>query len=148
MSLFDPSQLLDAALGGELKRRPAANPAVYTGTIKDPKIRPWQGKEDPSKSGFSIDIPIEVQLTPDEAIRVGQPTIMVYGGGFLDVTEGGGIDMAPGRNRVLRTYYDACGINRPGTTPRHLIGRQVKVQLGHKTVNGEVAEDIKSIAKA
>lgn len=146
--MFDPAQFLDAAITGELKKRPPVAQGVYDATIGEPKIRTWQGKEDPSKSGYSIDIPMTVQLPESEAARVGQQNIVVYGGGFLDTTEQGGIDMAPGRNRALRQYYDACGINRPGTTPRALQGRMVKVQIGHKMVAGEPAEDVKAVAKA
>lgn len=147
-SIFDPNQILDAAITTELKKRPLVTPGVYTATIGEPKIRSWQGKKDPTKSGWAIDIPLDVQLTPQEVQRVGQPTVRLTDGGFLDITDGGGIDMAPGRNRVLRTYYDAVGINRPGATPRQLQGRQIKVQVGHDVYEGEPVEEVKSIAKA
>ena len=59
--------------------------------------------------------------------------------------------MAPGRNRGLRRYYDATGINKPGTTPRMLAGRLVKVVLNHdvaKDGSGDIYERINGIAKA
>lgn len=147
-SIFDPQQMLDAAITDQLKRRPPVTPNVYSAIIGEPKIRPWQGKADPSKSGLAIDIPLELQLPDSEAARVGQTKVVITGGGFLDVVDGGGLDMAPGRNRVLRTYYDACGLNKPGTTPRMLQGRMIKVQVGHRLYEGEPVEEVSGIAKA
>lgn len=147
-SIFDPAQLLDAATSSPLVKRPPVKESVFTAVIGEPKIRPWQGKADPTKSGFAIDIPLELQLPDDEASRVGQPKVVITGGGFLDVVDGGGLDMAPGRNRVLRTYYEACGINKPGTTPRMLQGRMVKVQVKHRMYEGEPVEEVGSIARA
>lgn len=145
--MFDPTQFLDAAIGGELKKRPLVTPAVYTAIIQEPKIRTWQGRKDPTKSGFAIDIPLQLQLPDTEVMRVGQPTITLTDGGFLDTTDAGGIDMAPGKNRVLRLYYDACGINKPGTTPRMLQGRTVRVLVQHGVYEGEPVEEVKSLAK-
>ena len=70
---------------------------------------------------------------------------------FLDTTAGGGLDMAPGRNRGLRRYYDATGLNKPGTTMGHLAGQLVKVVLSHdvaKDGSGDIYERIAGIAKA
>lgn len=147
MSVFDPTQFLDAALGGELKKRPLVTPGVYTAIIGEPKIRTWQGRKDPSKSGYAIDIPLQIQLPDNEVGRVGQPTVTLTDGGFLDTTDQGGIDMAPGKNRVLRTYYEATGINKPGTTPRMLQGRTVKINLQHGSYEGEPVEEVKGLAK-
>jgi hypothetical protein len=147
-SIFDPQQVLDAAITDTLKRRPPVTPSVYSAVIGEPKIRTWQGKADPSKSGLAIDIPLELQLTDSEAARIGQAKVVITGGGFLDTTDAGGLDMAPGRNRVLRTYYDATGLNKPGTTPRQLQGRMVKVQIGHRLYEGEPVEEVVGIAKA
>lgn len=148
MTIFDPTQFLDASISGELKKRPPVSPTVYHATIGEPRIRPWQGKKDPSKSGFAIDIPLQLQLPDQEAARIGQPSVTVTDGGFLDTTDGGGLDMSPGKNRVLRVYYEACGINKPGTTPRMLQGRMVKVQIKHGVWEGEPTEEVQSIAKA
>ena len=148
MSMFDPAQFLDASITDALKKRPPVDPGVYSGIIQEPKIRQWQGKADPSKSGYAIDIPIQLQLPPDQATKVGQPTVTVTGGGFLDTTDAGGLDMSPGRNRVLRTYYEACSINKPGSTPRMLQGRNVKVQIAHDVYEGEPVEKVSSVAKA
>lgn len=147
MSIFDPQQFLNAAITTELKKRPLVSPAVYSGIIQAPKIRQWQSK-DGTKSGYAIDFPIQIQLPDSEAARVGQPTVTLTDGGFLDTTDGGGLDMAPGRNRTLRLYYDACGINKPGSTPAMLQGRSIRVQVGHGAYQGEPVEEIKSIAKA
>jgi len=146
--IFDPAQFLDAGISDTLKKRPPVDEGVYPGTLGEPKIRAWQGKADPSKSGYAIDIPIQLSLPSDVATKVGQANVTVTGGGFLDTTDAGGLDMAPGRNRVLRTYYEACGINRAGATPRMLQGRLIKVQIAHRMYEGEPVEEVKSIAKA
>lgn len=145
--MFDPQQFLDASLTTELKKRPLVTPGVYSAIIGEPKVRTWQGKKDPSKSGLAIDIPLQIQLPDSEATKVGQPSITLRDGGFLDTTDSGGLDMSPGRNRVLRTYYEAVGINRPGTTPRMLQGRTVKVQVSHGVYEGEPVEEVNGIAK-
>ena len=70
---------------------------------------------------------------------------------FLDTRDSGGLDMAPGRNRGLRRYYDATGLNKPGTTMNHLAGQMVKVVLSHdvaKDGSGDLYERIAGIAKA
>lgn len=146
-SLFDPQQFLDSSINTELKKRPLVTPGIYTAIIQEPKIRTWQGRKDPSKSGYAIDIPLQVQLPDSEVARIGQPSITLTDGGFLDVTDGGGIDMAPGKNRVLRLFYEATGLNKPGTTPRMLQGRTVRVHVQHGVYEGEPIEEVKGLAK-
>lgn len=146
--IFNPETFLDAAITEKLVKRPPVKVGVYTAIIGEPKIRTWQGKADPSKSGLAIDVPLELQLPDDEAARVGQAKVTLTGGGFLDALPNGGLDMAPGKNRVLRSFYDATGLNQPGTTPRMLQGRMVKVQVEHEIYEGEPVERVKGVAKA
>lgn len=148
MSAFDPQAFLDQTIDTPLVKRPPADVGVYTGVIGEPKTRTWQGRKDPTKSGIALDLPIEVQLTPDVASKVGQSAIIITDSVMLDITESGGLDMSPGRNRKLRVYYDATDLNKPGTSPRMLQGRMVKVQVSHDIVDGETYERIQSVAKA
>lgn len=151
MSSFEPEAFLDAALTQPLTKRPPADAGrPYSATIGEGKIRPWSS-EAKGTSGYAMDIPLEILLPTDVAASVGQPKITVNDSVFLDVTANGGLDMAPGRNRGLRNYYEACGINQPGSTPRMLQGRMIQVVLKHdmaKDGSGDRYERVASIAKA
>jgi len=152
-SNFSPEQFLGAALNAPLTKRPPA-PAgrPFDAVIQVPKIRPWSSeKNGQARSGFAADIGLEITLPADVAAAVGQPKITLNDSVFLDTTDSGGLDMSPGRNWGLRRYYDATGLNKPGTTMNHLAGQMVKVVLSHdvaKNGSGDVYERVAGIAKA
>lgn len=151
-SSFNPEQFLGAALNAPLTKRPPADAGrPYDATIKDqPKIRPWHS-EAKGTSGFAADIALDITLPPDVAAKCGQSNITLTDSVFLDTTPAGGLDMAPGKNRGLRRYYDATGLNKPGTTMNHLPGQRVKVVLKHdvaKDGSGDIYERVDGIAKA
>lgn len=152
MSDFAPEVFLGAAITAPLVKRPPADPGrPYDAVVQAPKIRPWSSeKNGVSKSGFAADIALEIQLPPDQASKVGQEKITLTDSVFLD-TIGQALDMAPGRNRGLRRYYDATGLNKPGTTLNMLAGRMVKVVLTHEVAkdgSGDIYERIGGIAKS
>ena len=152
-SAFEPEQFLDAAITQPLVKRPPADAGrPYPATIGEGKIRPWQSEKGGElRSGFAMDVPLEILLPDDVAARVGQPKIVLNDSLFLDTTVGGGLDMAPRRNRGLRTYYDATGLNKPGSTPRMLQGHMITVVLKHemaKDGSGDLYERVASIARA
>lgn len=152
-SNFNPEQFLGAALTAPLTKRPPASAGrPYDGTLQAPKIRSWTSeKNGEHREGFAADIGVEIQLPPEEATRVGQERITLSDSVFLDTTPGGGLDMAPGRNRGLRRYYDATNLNKPGTTMQSLAGQRVKVVLKHdlaKDGSGDIYERIDGIIKA
>jgi len=147
MSAFDPSSFLDATITEVQVRRPPLPPADYIGTIGEPKITPWQGKADPTKSGIRADIPVVL----DTARVEGQPpTITITYGIMLDVTDAGMIDLAPGKNGKLRGFREALGMNAPGSpfSFRSAQGRLIKAKVGHRTHEGEIFDEIQSVAKA
>ena len=153
MSSFEPEQFLDAAITQPLVKRPPADAGrPYPATIGEPKTRSWSSeKNGEHREGFAMDVPLEIALPDDVAARVGQAKIILSDGVFLDTTESGALDMAPGRNRGLRTYYEAVGLNKPGTTPRMLQGRMVQVILRHETGrdgSGDLFERVQSVGKA
>lgn len=152
-SNFNPEQFLGAALTAPLVKRPPADAGrPYSATVQMPKIRSWSSdKNGEHKEGFAADVGLEIQLPPEVATRVGQPKITLNDSLFLDTTASGGLDMAPGRNRGLRRYYDATGLNKPGTTMNHLAGQLVKVVLKHEVAkdgSGDIYERIDGITKA
>lgn len=150
-SSFNPEQFLGAALTAPLTKRPPADAGVpYAAVIQMPKIRPWHS-DAKGTSGFAADIPLEITLPEAVASKVGQPKITLSDSVFLDTTPSGGLDMSPGKNRGLRKYYDATGLNKPGTTMQSLPGQMVKVVLKHdvaKDGSGDIYERIDAIAKA
>ena len=156
-SSFNPEQFLGAALTAPLVKRPPADAGrPYSATVQMPKVRPWSSdKGGEHRSGWAADIGLEIQLPPEVASKVGQPKITLSDSVFLDTLPDGkggySLDMAPGRNRGLRRYYDATGLNKPGTTMNHLAGQLVKVVLKHEVAkdgSGDIYERIDGITKA
>jgi hypothetical protein len=152
-SNFNPEQFLGAALTAPLTKRPPADAGrPYFATVQTPKIRPWSSeKGGVSRAGFAADIALEIQLPPDVATKVGQEKITLTDSVFLDTTDAGGLDMSPGKNRGLRRYYDATGLNKPGTTMGHLAGQMVKCVLKHEVAkdgSGDIYERIDGITRA
>ena len=154
-SSFSPEQFLGAALTQPLTKRPPA-PAgrPFDATIGTPKFRHGVSEKDPMnpRSWVAMDVPLEIELPADVATTVGQAKITLTDSVFLDVgSDGKSLDMSPGRNRGLRRYYDATGLNKPGTTPGHLPGNRVKVVLSHdvaKDGSGDLYERVAGITKA
>lgn len=148
MSEFDPQSFLDATIAEPLSKRPPVNPGSYPAEIGEPKPRNWASK-DGSKSGVALDVPLTLMLDGAEAQRVGQEKVTITDSMFLDTTPAGGLDIAPGRNRRLRQYLEATGLNNAGFSARQLQGRQVRVAVAHKVDDGtgETYERIGAVAK-
>jgi hypothetical protein len=150
-NVFDPALYLDSTISEPTVRRPPAAAGVdYPFLVKDVKVRTWQRKDDPSKSGIALDVQLEISLTPDEARRVGQEKIILTDGFILELTEGGTIDNSPGRNRRVRQYREAFDMNKPGDTwsPRRMIGRGGVCQLTHEVYQGDIQERIGALREA
>jgi hypothetical protein len=153
-STFDPALFLDATVAEPTVRRPPL-PAgrEIVGVIQEVKSRSWRGKEDPTKGGIAIDVPVKLDLTayPDLVQLVGGLTELTLSDSImLDVTPQGGIDNAPGKNNKLRRYREALDLNKPGDTFsfRMMQGRMIKVKIGHRIVDGETYDQIDAVVKA
>lgn len=153
-STFNPEAFLGAALNAPLTKRPPLAAGVpYSATIGAVKTR--SGTSTDKQTGaprpwVALDIPLEIEVPADQVAKIGQPKITLTDSVFLDITPTGGMDFAPGRNRGLRKYYDATGLNRPGTTPNHLPGQMVKVVLKHDVArdgSGDLYERVDSLVK-
>ena len=153
MSSFDPQQFLEAALDKPLvKRPPLAVGTPYAAVIQALKVRSGTstGKDGQPRDWTAFDIPLEIEVPADQQGTVGQPKVTLTDSVFIDVTPSGGLDMAPGRNRGLRRYYDATGLNKPGTTPNHLAGQLIKATVKHEVAkdgSGDLYERIDGIQK-
>lgn len=150
-SVFDPSTYLDATIEQPLEKRPPLEVGDYTAVIGEVKARAWQGKADPTKSGIAWDVPltIDVPLEQQEKNKL-QPTITLTDSIMLDLTEGGMIDLAPGRNRRMRNYREALDMNKAGDTfsARLMQGKILKVKITHEEWEGSLVERIGGVVKS
>jgi hypothetical protein len=153
MSNFDPSMFLDATITeASVKRLPLPAGMDFVGTIDNVESRAWTSSKDPSKSGIVIDATISIDLNayPDVKAAVGgADKVTMKDGIMLDLTPGGTIDTAPGKNGKLRRYREALGMNTPGEafSFRAMTGRQIKVKIKHEPYEGEIYDKIDSVAK-
>jgi hypothetical protein len=99
----------------------------------------------------AVDVPLEIDLSayPDLAAKVGVPKVTLNDSIMLDTTESGGIDNSPGKNGKLRRYREALGMNTPGQpfSFRAMQGRTIKVKIKHRTYEGELYDEVDSVAK-
>jgi len=153
ISNFDPSAFLDSTTTeANSKRGPIPAGADVTAVIGEPKARTWTGKSDPTKGGIVVDVPLEIDLSayPELQSVVGLPKVTLTDGIMLDTTPNGGIDNAPGKNGKLRRYREALGLNEAGQpfSFRMMQGRMIKVKIKHRTYEGEIYDEVDSVAKA
>ena len=151
-SMFDPSTFLDAQLTEPTEKRPPLPVGEYTGIIDEVKARTWQGRKDPTKSGIAWDVPItlDVPAAIQEDLHLTSPTLTFTDSVMLDLTEGGLIDNAPGKNRRLRMYREACDMNKPGDvfSGRAMQGKVVHVKLEHELYEGAPVERIGGVVRS
>jgi len=153
MSNFDPGTFLDATITeANTKRSPIPAGTDVVAIIGEPKTRQWTGKADPTKSGIAVDVPLAIDLSayPDLQKSVGADRVILSDSIMLDLTDNGGIDNSPGKNGKLRRYREALGMNTAGQpfSFRMMQGRMIKVKIKHRTYEGEIYDEVDSVAKA
>jgi len=152
MSIFDVEKFLDQTTTEAATRRPPI-PAgtILVGEITEMKPRVNQGKKDPSKTYTFLDVKIKVQV-PAELVAIGQPEQLTFTDSVsLDISgDGQDLDWAPGKNAKLGSYRNALDLNQPGQafSLRSMIGRMLKVKIGHDTYLGVIRDEVTSVAKA
>lgn len=151
MSQFDPNSFLDITLTEPTEKRPPLPVGDYVAVIGEVKSRTWQGKKDPTKSGIAWDVPLAVEVPPliREAMKISTDTLTLRDSIMLDLTAGGTIDNAPGANRRLRMYREACDLNKPGDTfsGRAMQGRPIKVRVSHEIYEGQPVERVEAVTR-
>ena len=72
----------------------------YLGLTEKAELRSWVSKNDPSKSGLTLDI---AWIVEDEAVKqeLGRDKVVVSQGIMLDLTPEGNLDMGKGRTSSL-----------------------------------------------
>lgn len=160
MTQFDPQAFLDLPTEEASIKRPPVAAADYISTIKDIQVRTWTSKDKVDettgklKAGIAYDIFHTVDIPEAERTRIGltTPTLELKDSLMLDLNAGGMIDYSPGKNGGLRRYRDATDLNKAGVPfkARDLIGRMVKVKIGHREYpegSGDLFEEIKGVSR-
>lgn len=152
-SNFDPSLFLDATLSEPSTRRPPIPAGLdLVGIIADVKMRPWQGRKDPTQSGLAADVTVEFDLSayPDVQKVVNVPKVTISDSLMLNLTDAGLIDNSPGKNGKLRRYREALNMNKPDDSFsfRQMIGRQIKARISHREHEGDLYDQIETVARA
>lgn len=156
---FDANSFIDATMNQPLEKRdpiPAENPetsdGLYLAIMGEPKPRQWTGRQDPTKTGYAMDIPIEIQVPG--SLQAGpqkfQPVIKLTYGVMLDLNETGGLDMGKGKNGGIRRLRESLDLNKAGDSFsfRKLAGQPCKVKIKHRVYEGEILDDIDALFKA
>jgi len=153
-SAFDPNQFLGAVLtSANTRRQPIPAGTNLPGTLGTPSTRQTEGKKESNQGVVYtwVDIPIEVDLTGNPPVRtlVGQDHVQLRYSFRLDVSPSGGIDLSPGKNNGLRILREAVGMNKDGESFSLLGvgGRQVLCSIGNRPYQGEIFDEIASIAR-
>jgi hypothetical protein len=148
-SAFDVETFLDATTTEALQRRPPLPAGMdFVATLGEPKGR--QGEKD-GKAWKAIDFPIEIDLAayPEIQKQLGVEKAVLKYGFVLDINEGGMIDWSVGKNNRLRRLREAVNMNVAGQpfSMRAMQGRMLKVKIKHVPYEGDMLDDIDSVAK-
>ena len=147
--MFNPDQFLDMQIEGQNDTKIIPVPAgEYTAMIEEVKVRQWQGKADPSKSGLTLDLQWSID---DASVKelLGRDKVTVKQGIMLDLTDAGGLDMGKGRNVGLGRLREALDLNQPGRpfSFTMLTGRVARVSVSHRIADDNIFAEVKQVAR-
>ena len=147
--MFNPDQFLDMQIEGQNDTKIIPVPAgEYTAMIEEVKVRQWQSKADPLKSGLTLDVQ---WLIDDASVKelLGRDKVTVKQGIMLDLTDAGGLDMGQGRNIGLGRLREALDLNQPGRpfSFTMLTGRVAKVNVSHRIADDNIFAEVKQVAR-
>ena len=147
--MFNPDQFLDMQIEGQNDTKIIPVPAgEYTAMIEEVKVRQWQGKADPSKSGLTLDVQWSID---DASVKelLGRDKVTVKQGIMLDLTDTGGLDMGKGRNIGLGRLREALDLNQPGRpfSFTMLTGRVARVSVSHRIADDNIFAEVKQVAR-
>lgn len=151
MSNFDPNLFLDQTTEQAAEKRPPLPVGDYTGVIKSVDVKPWVGKQDPTKAGMSAFFKIDVEIPPEvqESLGLDKSTLTLSDSAILDILEDGkSLDWSKGKNGGLRRYREALGMNEQGRpfSIRAMVGRPLRVKVGHEDYQGAPVERVTGVA--
>jgi hypothetical protein len=154
-SSFDPAIFLDATTTDAFTRRPPlpAN-SEFVGLIGEPKTRQTKGTKEDNKDEIYtwLDLPVTIDLTAHPAVQsqLNMDQVTLTYGTRLDITSSGSLDGSTGKNTGLRQLRDALGLNVAGQpfNIRMMQGRPLRVRISHRTYQGDIFDQVASVAKA
>ncbi len=146
---FDPSTFLNQSVDQALDTTVIPCPVgEYPAIAEKVDVKQWAAR-DGSSSGLKLEILWDIQ---DEAARevTGRPTVRVPQQQMLDLTEGGELDLAKGKNVGLGRIREALGLNTPGEPFSFAMiqGRMAKVSVSHRPYEGDLFAEIKRVTSA
>ena len=147
--MFNPEQFLDMQVTDSNDTKSIPVPVgEYTAVAEEVKCRQWQSKQDPSKSGLTLDITWSI----DDAVvkeLLGRDKVTVRQGIMLDVTDSGGLDMGKGRNIGLGKLREGLNLNVPGQPFAFSMipGRVAKVSVTHRIDGENIYAEVKGVAR-
>lgn len=151
-SVFDPQSFLDAQLTEPTEKRPPLPVGDYRAVVGEVSARQWTGKADPTKTGIAWDIPLTLEIPTEvqSAMGVTISTLNVTDSIMLDLTAQGTIDNGVGKNRRLRSYREACNMNKPGDvfSAKKMQGQIILVKIKHDMWEDNILEKVAGVAKA
>ena len=147
--MFNPDQFLDMQIEGQNDTKIIPVPAgEYTAMIEEVKVRQWQSKADPLKSGLTLDVQWSID---DASVKelLGRGKVTVKQGIMLDLTDAGGLDMGKGRNIGLGRLREALDLNQPGRpfSFTMLTGRVARVNVSHRIADDNIFAEVKQVAR-
>lgn len=146
---FDPSAFVNLEISTPLVRRPPLAEGDYLATIGEVKAAQWHS-EKLGTTGLKYNVPLTLEVPPDQQDKVGSTQVKLTDGIMLDLTDGGGLDLGTGKNGTLRRYREALDMNKPGDvfSAAKMQGRLVKVKIKHELYNGDIQERPNGVTKA
>lgn len=131
---FDPSVFLSTTFTApSITERLLCPVGEWMGTVDKLEARPWKGKEDPTKSGVTLDVfwsieDAEVKEACKRDKVVVRQSIM-----FSYLEDGMTLDMEKAKNDVnFGKLRAAVGLNDDEFSPQMLPGRSAKVRVSHR----------------
>jgi hypothetical protein len=121
----------------------------YTAVVdKEPEIRQWTGRRDPTQTGLVLDITWNID---DAQVReeLGRDKVTCRQSIMLELNANGGIDTGKGRNVQLGRLRDAVNLNESGKpfSFRMLAGQVAKIAVKHRIDNDAVYAEVKGVAR-
>ncbi len=147
MGLFDPDSFMTAQQEGNLStQRLVITPGVYPACIENVDIK--SGEKD-EREWAALDVTWQVE---DEGVKAAlkREVVKVHQQFFLDLTEGGDLDRAEGRNVDLGRLLKAVGLHGKNWSPADLTGRRALVHVKGIPIkdspDGDVRSEVRGVA--
>jgi len=137
--VFDSDSFMSATSEGEMSTEFVPVPeGEFNAVIDGVKVREAKGNVLLDVS-WNIDDAAVAEATGRDKNTVRQTL-------FLDMTDGGGLDLSQGKNVQLGKLREALGQNGPGAwSPSMLDGNVAKVRVSHRMYEGTTYADVKGV---